>query len=67
MLGKFIQDSLPPLTLLFNRMFRFRIEVNSHSDTMNQLLVRHTWISMLLNGKRHPRSALVTPAGADLA
>jgi glucan biosynthesis protein C len=32
-----------------------------------QLLVRHTWVSMLLNGKRHPRSALVTPGGADLA
>ena len=22
-----------------------------------QLLVRHTWVSVLLNGKRHPRTA----------
>lgn len=33
-LGEVIQDSLPPLTLLFERVFRFRIECDAHGDTI---------------------------------
>ncbi len=32
--GKVVQDSLPPLTLLLNRVFRFGVKGDSHSDTV---------------------------------
>ena len=33
-LGKIIQDSLPPLTLLFHWIFGFSIERDTHCDTV---------------------------------
>lgn len=68
-----------PLTIIFGALLYqlplpalLKITINIAATTLvcvgsYQLLVRHTWVSMLLNGKRHQRSARVTPAGADTA
>jgi glucan biosynthesis protein C len=68
-----------PLTIIFGAVLYqlplpalLKIAINITATTLvcvgsYQLFVRHTWVSQLLNGKRHPRSARVVPAGAGVA
>ena len=68
-----------PLTIIFGAVLYqlplpalLKIAINITATTLvcvgsYQLLVRHTWISQLLNGKRHPRAARAVPAGAGVA
>nr|CBA28149.1 hypothetical protein Csp_A05840 [Curvibacter putative symbiont of Hydra magnipapillata] len=67
-----------PFTIIFGALLYqmplpalLKITVNVVATTLVCMgsyhrLVRHTWVSSLLNGKRHLRSPQVTPAGADL-
>lgn len=68
-----------PLTIIFGALLYqlplpglLKIAINIAATTLvcvgsYQLLVRHTWVSKLLNGKRHLRSARVAPVGAGVA
>jgi fucose 4-O-acetylase-like acetyltransferase len=68
-----------PLTIIFGALLYqlplpalLKIAINIAATTLvcvgsYQLFVRHTWVSQLLNGKRHPRSARAVPAAAGVA